>query len=82
MTVTWIVVAIVFSALVVPRRARTTVGAAWAERWVIVVSMERVVVVVEGMEIVRRLGRRVKFRGYVCGEVIRICGARLKFTEK
>jgi hypothetical protein len=42
------------------------VGTARVDRWVMVVSIERVVVLVDGMEMVRRLGRSVRFRGYVC----------------
>jgi hypothetical protein len=65
---TWIVVVTVFSALVVPRRGRfrrRIVGTVWGESVVMVVSIESVVVVVEGMVMVRRLGSKVRFRGCV-----------------
>jgi hypothetical protein len=65
-TGTWTMVVVLFSALVVARLTRTMEGAAWSETWVMVVSIERVVVVVDGMEMVRRLARRVKFKGYLC----------------
>jgi hypothetical protein len=73
---TGIVVVMVFSAvlvvvgpLVVPRWSwrRRTMGTGWGEKWVMVVSIERVVVVDE-MEMVRKLGRRVRFRGCI-GEI-------------
>jgi hypothetical protein len=66
-TGTWIVVVtVLFCALAKPRWARMMVGTARGERWVMVVSIERVVVLADGMEIVRRLRRSVRFRGYVC----------------
>ena len=56
----------VFSAVLV-RLERTTVGRVWAEVWVRVVSIEREVVVplVEGIEVVKWFGIRVRFRGCI-----------------
>jgi hypothetical protein len=73
MSGSWIVLVTVFSTLLVESltgscRRRKIVGTAWGERWVMVVSMDRVVVLEDGIEVVRRFGMSIRFKG--CGRSV------------